>query len=237
MDDANRTARLVISWGIPALVLLVVMLIITGRTGIPMIYFTRDFAATLQAPVYVGLISNLGVLVWASAAAISLFSAMLERRRGRHPDVGRLLFFGGILCAILALDDLFLMHEVVFPLYLGIPEIGVYAGYFILVSTFFAVFSKTILRTRYTLLGIAMWFFAVSLAVDFGSDIAGVNLAAEYSLEDWAKLFGIVFFCAYFASVSFTDLEPKPDDCEPFFETEPAETSRPPLKQPSQSAT
>ena len=38
-------------------------------------YLTRDPAETLGAHIYVGLVSNLGIIYWSVAAAVALFSA------------------------------------------------------------------------------------------------------------------------------------------------------------------
>ena len=57
-----------------------------------------------------GLISNLGYLLWMATAAICLFTACSEvsRPRGRERE---LLLAGGLFSLLLCLDDMFLLHD------------------------------------------------------------------------------------------------------------------------------
>jgi hypothetical protein len=59
---------------------------------------------------YLGLFSNLGVVLWTAAAAICLFAgsqlADEQNREGR-----RLLLYAGTLTLVVMLDDLFMLHE------------------------------------------------------------------------------------------------------------------------------
>ena len=70
----------------------------------------RDLAQTCKYPLGVGLISNLGYLLWMAAAAICLFTACSEvsRPRGRERE---LLLAGGLFSLLLCLDDMFLLHD------------------------------------------------------------------------------------------------------------------------------
>lgn len=70
----------------------------------------RDLAQTCELPIGVGLIANLGYLLWIAAAAICLFTAcsQVSRPRGRERE---LLLAGGSLSLVLCLDDMFLLHD------------------------------------------------------------------------------------------------------------------------------
>lgn len=70
----------------------------------------RDLAQTCRHPLGVGLISNLGYLLWMATAAICLFTACSEvsRPRGRERE---LLLAGGAFSLLLCLDDMFLLHD------------------------------------------------------------------------------------------------------------------------------
>lgn len=70
----------------------------------------RDLAQTCKYPLGVGLISNLGYLLWMASAAICLFTACSEvsRPRGRERE---LLLAGGVFSLLLCLDDMFLLHD------------------------------------------------------------------------------------------------------------------------------
>jgi hypothetical protein len=70
----------------------------------------RDLAQTCDLPIGVGLISNLGYLLWIAAATICLFTAcsQVSEPRGRARE---LLLAGGSLSLVLCLDDMFLLHD------------------------------------------------------------------------------------------------------------------------------
>ena len=97
---------------------------------------------------------------------------------------------------LLGLDDIFLLHESVFP-YLGIHEKVVYATYAGLVLFYLVKFYPTILKTEYILLVMALGFFALSVIFD-KSSIPGID---PYLLEDGVKIAGIVSWMFYFYSV------------------------------------
>ncbi len=164
--------------------------------GIPIGKLTRDPTAVMEAPFYIGLFSQIGIFFWSAAAAICMFSAKVI---SKHPDslkFKRFLFVSGLLTLLLGFDDIFLLHESVFP-YLGIHEKVVYATYAGLVLFYLIKFYPTILNTKYIFLIMALVFFALSVIFD-KSSIPGID---PYLLEDGAKMVGIVSWLAYFFSV------------------------------------
>ncbi len=92
---------------------------------------------------------------------------------------------------VLGIDDVFLLHEKVFP-WFGVPEeavVGSYAGF---VLFYLVKFYSVILKTEYVLLVMALSFFGLSATLDL------VQPHGSYLLEDGAKLVGIVSWLAYF---------------------------------------
>ena len=79
--------------------------------GVQMTKLSRDPLQRLHLPVYLGLLSYLGVLAWCAATSVMLFSTFLIRHS--HPDSlsARFLVWMGILAAMLLLDDLFMVHD------------------------------------------------------------------------------------------------------------------------------
>ena len=49
---------------LPALFVLLTVGIISWRTNIPLMDFTRDPLSIVDAPFYIGILSNLGILCW-----------------------------------------------------------------------------------------------------------------------------------------------------------------------------
>jgi hypothetical protein len=92
---------------LPALVVYGAALGLSGAAGIGTELVIRDLAQTANTPLGVGLISNLGYLLWMASAAIALFAAC-NLAQGRQRA---LLFSGGLFSLLLALDDMFLLHD------------------------------------------------------------------------------------------------------------------------------
>jgi len=170
-----------------------VMLVFHFLGEIPIGKLTRDPTAVMRAPFYIGIFSQIGIFFWSATAAICMFSAKLI---SKSSDFKRFLFVSGLLTLLLGFDDVFLLHESVFP-YLGIHEKVVYVTYVGLVLFYLVKFYPTILQTKYIFLVMALGFFALSVIFD-KSSIPGIN---PYLLEDGAKMFGIVSWMVYFFSV------------------------------------
>lgn len=168
--------------------------------GIPMGKMTRDPISVARVPAYTGFVSQTGILFWSATAAICIFSAVVLTKTHGDAETKRFMAVAGLLSLVLGLDDAFLLHEKVFP-FLGVPELAVYAGYGGLALGFLFRFRSLISGTESVLLGAALTFFAVSIAVDLllPSGVVGRNM--HYLLEDGSKLVGIVSWLAYFFRV------------------------------------
>jgi hypothetical protein len=169
--------------------------------GIPTEHLLRDMANLTGAPPYYGLVSSLGILMWGAAATLCLFAAAgLPARSGTRA----FWIYAGILSLALTADDLFLLHEILFPSYLGVPEPAVYVLYGALAAGFLVLFRRTILRTEFVLLALALGWFALSLVVDRWGHLF---LARGFWLvEDGFKLLGIVSWLLYFARTAYRDV-------------------------------
>ncbi|KGJ88158.1 hypothetical protein [Thalassotalea sp. ND16A] len=158
--------------------------------------FTRDPVSLLRAPLYTGLMSNVGILLWVSSAAVCLFSAYtISRYSGR---TNGFLLYSGYLTLWLVLDDLFLFHEELFPDYLGISQGVIILIYLLLFLVFFVKYLPAILASDFVLLLLACTFFAASLVCDFALPQRGM----VHLVEDSFKLFGITTWLVYFCQAS-----------------------------------
>ncbi len=70
----------------------------------------RDPAQQSGESSFLGFLSNIGVWLWISSAAICFFSAICYRHV-IHEDHQGLLFLTGLLALILGIDDFFLIHD------------------------------------------------------------------------------------------------------------------------------
>lgn len=184
----------------PIVILFGIVVGIRLGTGIAIAEFTRDPLGFTGIPVYTGSISNLGVLIWTASAAICFFTYGIRRSAFRDNTTSTFLLTGGLVTTMLMLDDLFMLHEVVFPEELGIPEELVYLTYLLVVVGFLVRFRSLILQTNFLLLALACVGFGVSIGAD---EIArSVSIPGMYLFEDGGKFFGIVNWAAYFIQVS-----------------------------------
>jgi len=85
-------------------------LALSSAAGVNTQLVIRDLAQSCDTPLGVGFLSNLGYLLWISAAAIALFTA-LARVGGVRGRERQLLLCGGGFSLLLALDDMFLLHD------------------------------------------------------------------------------------------------------------------------------
>jgi hypothetical protein len=163
--------------------------------GVGVDFLLRDPAAVAKLPFYVGLLSNLGVLLWAAAAGMLGLTCLAVRARegwGREAA-----FFAGLggLTALLAADDLFMLHEDAYRRVLPGPEHVVLGLEMLLLGAFVARFRARIASTAWLPLAAALGLLGLSAGVDLLESV----LAAPLLLEDGAKLVGIAAW-AYYAA-------------------------------------
>lgn len=198
---------LILSVYLPITLIYAVLALSSGRLLALLIRDPNSMADT--GLFYQGALSHLGVLLWWAASVISAFASVLI---GRAPHKGRrgtraFFLYLAILTGFLALDDLFMLHEEVFPNYLGIPESVVYAGYGVL-ALGFTRFLPVIYRTPFALLALGFGFFLFSVLSDFGMlrVLFGLSGGVSLALEDLSKALGIVSWFAYALSAGLQEV-------------------------------
>lgn len=155
---------------------------------------TQDATAIAGIHPLSGFLSSLGVLLWCVAASICFFAAW-TLRNSKPRDMPWFLLFSALLSAYLLFDDLFQFHEDLASRYLGLNEKVAVAALLIAISAYLIAFRRIILRTNFTVLLLALGFFATSVVID-------TLLCSEYFFEDGAKWLGIASWCSYFAQTS-----------------------------------
>ncbi|MDL1892511.1 hypothetical protein FBQ87_06425 [Sphingobacteriales bacterium CHB3] len=164
--------------------------------GIPIGYLTRDPTAVAGVQAYIGFFSQLGIFFWAGAAAVCFLAAAILTQHAESSETRKFLIVSGLMTLFLSFDDVFLLHEEVFP-YFGIPENVVVLSYPGFVLLYLFRFRFLILSTEYMLLATALFFFAVSFVLDFYKP----PQLDRYLYEDGAKLTGIIAWMTYFFRV------------------------------------
>ena len=187
---------------------IILFAIISLQTKIPVPNLTRDPLAITKAPFYFGAISNIGILFWCSAVAICFFSFRLLSDIRKNKEFQRFFLFSGGITSILLLDDLFLIHEEVFPYYLNIPEKLAFVGYGMIISLYLIKVRKTILKTEFIFLNLAFCFLGLSVTIDFFPIFTRLfGNEGEFLLEDGFKLLGIISWFTYFARACVEQLK------------------------------
>ena len=168
--------------------------VLSMYTGIPVSWLTRDPAAVTNSSFCIGILSNLGIMLWSAATTICFLAAFLLSRYNRNHQIICFLISSGILCLILTLDDALMLHEEVIPTYLHIRQGVVYIGYCLLAAGYAMVFWPLLLDTDHLLLLLASLFLGLSVAMDKLLPLTDI----ETFFEDSLKFTGIVFWLAYF---------------------------------------
>lgn len=193
--------RRLLPWAVlPPVGLLLVVALASRVLDVPAANFMRDPTAIMRAHPLTGMVSNLGIVVWAATVAVLGFSATLLMYVNEGRRAARFLGMGAALTAMLLADDLFLFHEYMFADQLGLPEMLVFGVYALSMGGIAYVFSAEVRSSQTTLLAAAIGCFAASIGADVLLDQA---VDWTYWIEDGFKFIGITCWFAYFANTSF----------------------------------
>ena len=189
-DRVPSMATLVVAGFLFAVGLITAVAAFATFKGMSFAHFTRDPVSVMGGPAYIGFISNVGIVLWISAAATALTAALWVTPAARN-----FLLATGVFTLLLGLDDLFMLHEDILPR-LGVPQKATVLTYAVLATLYALFHHREILRGPVMLFGLAGFFLGMSVAIDSVFPFS----SAEASVEDAAKLFGIVFWFLFVAS-------------------------------------
>lgn len=172
--------------------------------------FTRDPSAIAHFNPFVGVVSSIGVMLWTASATICLFSWAILRSSLDQMKFSTFLLCSGLMTTLLLFDDLFLLHDHIFPRYFGVKEKIVFLVYICLIFFGAVKFKECILETEYLVLIIALGFFGLSVFIDvLQPRIESFIGHWRILFEDGFKLLGIVGWLGYFLRCSLLRLEGK----------------------------
>lgn len=192
---------------IPAVLFLAIAAGLSLLNDVHFSFLTRDPVTLLNGKPYIGLVSNTGIIFWCATSAILLFSSKISAIQKRAKNQTLFLFFSGVLTTILLIDDLFMMHDVLFPEYMKMGDGVFYSFYGLFLVALLAFYRKIILNTDYLLLIMALVFFGGSALIDSVIVIRS-KFDYPYSFEDCFKFLGIITWFAYFTKTSFKSIQP-----------------------------
>ena len=186
---------------LPSIIIYLITIGISNLYKIKPILVIRDLAQTCGYPIGVGMISNFGILLWGSSAAITLFvsiSKLAER------EVSKLLLMGGIFSTILCLDDFFLLHD----RYIG-PDF-LYVSYISMTILMSIKFWKFILRIGLLPILFSLFFLSLSIFSDSTlQQLFSKNYESIQLFEEGFKFLGIACWLNFWwnASIYSTKLK------------------------------
>jgi hypothetical protein len=164
----------------------------------PFSYYSVDPTTTHGTSPSVGLLSQLGVLLlWGAGSAGVFAGAFVARRRGWRQALPILVAGAGI--AYLAFDDLFRLHEDIYPR-LHLEQEAVYLVYAGVGVAFLWWYRDVFRRHEWPLLALA--FCALGLSVLSDQKVIDLNPTFSRWLEDGIKLFGVAFLALYVVRLS-----------------------------------
>jgi hypothetical protein len=180
---------------------------LANLNNIPVATFTRDMAAIAEIHPLTGLLSNIGILMWSWAAAISGFTGLVLFRSTKA-STGSFLLSSGCLTLVLLLDDLFMFHEDLAKRYFGFNEKVVYFGYVVITLLYFLFYWRHLFSSQHvTLLIMAFICFGASIGTDVFLEPRLGAWPSYYLVEDGFKFIGIVSWLGYFALTSYSLLQ------------------------------
>lgn len=175
--------------------------------GIDLHEILRDPSSVTQGPLHAGFMSLVGVLFWTAGAAVCWFAGALLLGTPGDRGVGCMLLSVAALTTLLGLDDLFLLHETIFPWYLGMPEKVALGSYGLATVAILFFFRNQILDLGAAGLVWALALFGLSLGVDLLQHSLQPFLGqGRILLEDGAKFLGIVAWNGYFAHAGWSQI-------------------------------
>lgn len=148
---------------------------------------------TLDSP-FVGIYSQVGVVLWFSGATIGLFAAFLLYIHDKQTAF--MIASVALVGLMLGTDDLLLVHERIAPQFFHVGEHYVFLVYAALIGIVIRLFGRQIWQYDKFFLLIAGVFLVGSLGVDFVEEVfdAKYGQALQGLLEDSFKLLGIAAY-------------------------------------------
>jgi hypothetical protein len=153
--------------------------------GIEFRDLSREPVTVVNAPNYSGSYANLTIVLWQVPATSALLASGLLRRLGGHRSDAAMFLYLGLITAVMAIDDGFLLHETIraqFGISQKIPPVLYTVAILVVLWAY-----RHRLRWNILVFGAAMGFWGVS-AISDALDSVGFDM--PLLMEDGAKMAG-----------------------------------------------
>lgn len=157
--------------------------LVTGG-GITAMDLMSDPVELTGTPWYLGGVAALNLFLWAAAAGLLVVAGVGLWPGERRLAVAMLVL--GLVAVVVALDDRFLLHELVLP-HFGVPEVVSYAAYAAGALVLTAALGRVLLREP------AAWLLVLALAglaASVALDLTGIDSTVRRVAEETAKMVG-----------------------------------------------
>ena len=161
-------------------------------SGLPRRFFSRGPLAGGPcidlSCLFAGLVSRVALIAWVACATACVLLAHLERvRKGPSREAG-LLLYGGVLTAVMSLDEAFQLHTVP-NFFFPDGKVLFYLAYAAAAVIFLVNYGAVIRRSSAWLLALALLLLGFSIGLD--------QLTGREFVEDAAKLAGVGTWSVY----------------------------------------
>jgi hypothetical protein len=159
----------------------------------------QDPQVTTGTPFYLGLGSNLGVILWGATVAILVFTWFALGPGAVRAQAGRGLLAAAGLTTLLLADDLLLLHDRVFRYEWRIPEHQTLLIYGVIGVGCLLAALRLIRESpdRFLFVSVVA-LFALALVVDF-VDETDATITGSGAFEDGAEFLGVIGWLAFWA--------------------------------------
>ena len=169
---------------IPAFAFYVLSLVAMRASGFTFMEILRDPAQQMEVSGFLGFLSNLGIWVWVSAAAIGFF-ALRTGTFGAKDKRRELLGLTIILSLMLAADDLFMIHDFYIRQRYCFLTYALYATFMVIRH------HKLIIKIEAVAFTLMVLFFGMSVFVDVIQLLIPMPYEYTQVLEEGFKFIGM----------------------------------------------
>ena len=179
---------------LPSSILYLAILYVSNLHDIKLSLVVRDLAQTCGYPIGVGMISNIGILLWGATASICLFTSFSKYI---NRESSKLLLLGGGFSGLLCVDDFFLLHDrYIGPDFLNLTYLAI--SIFLLVR-----FRKILKSIGIFNLVISILFLGSSIFFDgVIQQIFDQSYELTQLIEEWFKFLGITCWLNFWCKAS-----------------------------------
>ena len=145
-----------------------------------------------------GVYSYFGVLMWSAATTCCFVAWTFLTRTSRSHRLRPWFLASALLSAALTIDDTFLIHEFVLPVFAGIPERVVLLGYAAWIGWYLVRFRRELFgRSDSAVFTVSVLLLGSSVAIDGLISVIG-SFPFSATIENGPKLLGITAWLYFF---------------------------------------